>query len=82
MQPSYSVSFAIRSLGQIGKSKAAHMLKAHDYPVPAKFLQVPLDASMDMDSFQRDNSTASFVDNVAPVSTPSQMDLASLFPME
>ena len=58
------------------------MLKAHDYPVPAIFLQVLLDASMNLDSFQRENSTASLVDYVAPVSTPSQMDLAFLFPME
>ena len=62
--------------------RATHMLRAHDYPVPERFLRGPLDASMDLDSFQRENSIASFDDCVAPVSTPSQMDLASLFPME
>ena len=46
------------------------MLKAHDYLMPERFLQMPLDASIDVDSFQRDKSTTSVVDYVDPVSIP------------
>ena len=66
--------------------REAHMLKAHNYPVPERSLQVPLDASMDVDgsnlNFKRGAQSSRTVDHVTPVFAPSPVDLASLFPVE